>query len=64
MIKEEFENNYAINSGLTLERYRELFVALPCACSYEGCQGWATVSNNEMSIKLHMELYAPKILEN
>lgn len=57
LTKEEFEENYARDSGITIEEYRETQVTLPCNCSYEGCKGWAAVSNNERAIKAHKDLY-------
>jgi len=60
MTKEQFERGYAKRSGISLEEYHKFLVALPCACEQEGCEGWASVSNNPESIKTHQELYAPR----
>lgn len=62
MTKEEFMTRYASRSGLAVE---ECFgpgaqVSLPCACGDSLCEGWAAVSDNPLSIKAHMDLYAPK----
>jgi hypothetical protein len=44
MTKEEFEKQYAKNSGIPLERLKALGLqGEPCDCDYEGCQGWQTV---------------------
>jgi|GEM_PF-6129137 len=43
--KEEFEQNYAKASHLTVERLTELGqVVMPCDCDYELCQGWQMVN--------------------
>lgn len=57
MSKEEFEIQYSNNSDITLREYHELFITLPCHCDCEYCQGWAAVSNNELSVKCHNDLY-------
>lgn len=57
MKKQEFEEAYIKNSGITLEFYRKHFVTLPCNCGYHRCMGWACVSKNKESIKTHKELY-------
>jgi len=39
--KEQFENNYAHNSKISLEKlHKQGVYAIPCDCEYEGCQGW------------------------
>lgn len=44
MTKEEFERQYATRSNIPLDRLKELgFVAHPCDCEEEGCQGWQAV---------------------
>ena len=46
MTREEFERDYAEQSGMTIERLHQLGLAVvPCDCDYEKCQGWAMVSN-------------------
>ena len=37
---------------------RYVWVALPCACEDESCEGWAMVSPS--SVASHLELYAPE----
>lgn len=64
MTREVFEKSYCKRSNITLEQYREWFVTLPCACDYEGCQRWAAVHNSPDAIKAHLELYAPKEIDN
>lgn len=43
---EEFEQQYAQRSGITVEFLRvELGrVVVPCNCDYEGCLGWQSIS--------------------
>jgi len=57
MTKEEFTNRYCERSGITREFYNEHFVSLLCRCEDSSCRGWAAVSNNELMIKTHKELY-------
>lgn len=39
--REQFEENYARLSGITIEWLREHGrEARPCDCDYEGCEGW------------------------
>ncbi len=41
MTQSEFWKSYLAGSKLTEERAHELgLFAMPCACSYEGCEGW------------------------
>lgn len=41
MTKEEFEQQYAERSHVTVERLHELGrYAVPCDCGDESCQGW------------------------
>ena len=58
--KEKFIDNYCRRSDITEQFYHENFVALPCACHAQFCEGWATVNDNELSIKAHNDLYAPR----
>jgi hypothetical protein len=42
--------------------YKDLFdngrrLALPCKCGEEDCKGWASVSNDPISLKAHTDLY-------
>ncbi len=57
--KEEFKKGYCDRSKITLEKYDKHFVALPCGCDCDGCEGWATISNDPQSIKGHMRFNAP-----
>jgi len=42
MTREEFERYYAGNSGIPVEKLRELGLhAEPCDCDDETCLGWA-----------------------
>ncbi len=41
MTREDFEQWYAQNSGITVEFLHSLgLYAKPCDCKEEGCQGW------------------------
>lgn len=41
MSRQEFEEEYATRSGITVEWLREIGrISLPCSCEEEGCQGW------------------------
>lgn len=61
MTKESFEDKFCKQSEITLNYYKEHFITLPCeGCGYEDCNGWAAVSNNELSIKAHQELFGGK----
>jgi hypothetical protein len=53
MTKEEFENGYCERSEITKEFYNEHFVTLPCDCDYKGCEGWACINNDPLSIEAH-----------
>lgn len=62
MSKDEFIEGYCTRSGITWEWLsgpEGMRVALPCACSDEGCQGWAMVRNDPESIAVHTTLYGP-----
>lgn len=51
--KEQFEQDYCESSNITKEEYDKYFVTLPCNCDFEGCKGWACVSNHPLVIKAH-----------
>lgn len=59
MTKQQFIKNYCERSGITEQEFLETQVALPCNCSYEDCEKWAAVSNNENYIKAQNELNPP-----
>ena len=60
MIKDEFIKNYCNSSKASKESFIDSkIVCLPCECDYSKCEGWAMVSNNELSIKTHKDLYTP-----
>ena len=41
MTKEDFERQYALRCGFTVELLKELGLeALPCDCDYVQCEGW------------------------
>lgn len=44
MTGEEFEEQYARQSGLTVELLRDFRVVRPCECGQEGCPGWQSLS--------------------
>ena len=48
MTKDEFEEQYAERSGLTVARLQELGRgAVPCHCEYSECEGWQMVNLKE-----------------
>ena len=48
MTKEEFEEDYAKRSGVTVEWLHEHNMAgAPCTCDESGCEGWAMVTSGE-----------------
>lgn len=59
MTKEQFIEGYCRRSEITREAFDRDFVALPCNCEQDGCNGWAAVDNDQDAIKHHMEFDAP-----
>ncbi len=55
--KDEFIASYCTKSGFSLDIFAKYFVALPCRCGDDSCHGWAAVSNDPWSIRIHAELY-------
>jgi len=55
--KEEFEKEYCKNSNISIKQYHKYFVTLPCGCGEKGCQGWACVCNNKLSIADHKRFH-------
>lgn len=48
MTKDEFEALYVENGGVTIEWLREFgWVAAPCDCGEECCQGWRMMHRDE-----------------
>ena len=43
MTREQFENNYAERSKITVETLREYKEVIPCNCGDKLCTGWASV---------------------
>jgi len=63
MTKEAFVDAYVERSkpsGVTQEDILNWFVALPCDCGHDQCEGWAMVANNAKSKAHHYEFYGPK----
>jgi hypothetical protein len=60
MTKEEFIKRYISNSGMPREDFAEYFIALPCQCGAQNCDGWAAVFNDRLMIDIHNELYGAK----
>lgn len=61
MTRDEFEQGYCERSNISLKEYRRWYVTLPCACDYEGCQGWAAVRNDPYIIEHHKEFNTPEV---
>ena len=71
MTREQFIDEYLQRSGIDASHKiptgfrfgaRE-YLALPCACGADGCEGWATVLNTPEDIATHNLLFAPTIVE-
>lgn len=60
MKKEEFEKGYIERSGITPELYHKYWVTLPCDCGGNGCEGWAAIPNDPISIEDHNRFYNPE----
>lgn len=60
MTKDEFEKQYCKNSGMSKEEYDQHSITLPCQCEADDCQGWASVTNKPLFIKIHNELYGSR----
>lgn len=58
--RDEFEKRWMKNSGISEEEFREEWVSLPCDCGEDRCKGWAVISNDDLSIRTHLELYGVK----
>jgi hypothetical protein len=69
MTRTEFVRSYARRSGFS-DEWADMgivdtaggrtMIALPCACGYEACEGWAMLSGS--TVLDHLELYAPEKL--
>ena len=59
MTKDEFIAAWCAEKRFTLAQFHDFYVALPCACDHEGCEGWGAVPNKPDCIEDHMRLYAP-----
>jgi len=70
MTRDQFIEGYLTRSGLpmsakTKDGFRigdREYVALPCACGDEMCDGWAKVANDPEDIALHNRLHHPNLL--
>lgn len=55
---EQFEREYAERCGVSVEELRSWGrVVAPCECDYEGCEGWASVSKDQLAD--HLRFYGP-----
>lgn len=43
MTKDDFISGYIKRSEVTREFFNENYIAIPCDCDYENCNGWAAV---------------------
>lgn len=67
MTREEFVKGYAKRSNKSAEWAplgfmqggSMVFIALPCACGEEGCEGWAMVSNEHVLDHLFFRVPEP-----
>ena len=60
LTKEGFIERYCSLNGLEWAELSRHKVALPCACDYEKCEGWAMVPNDPLDIETHNTFYAPE----
>lgn len=60
MTKDEFIAVYCARSEMTRDEFVADLVALPCACGYEGCEGWAAVLNEPDIVRNHNRVYGPR----
>ena len=63
MTKEQFIQAYCERSKVTAEWFNDYFVALPCACDSDICEGWAKIRNDPESIADHIRFYLPEGFE-
>lgn len=58
MTKEEFEQEYAENWGITVKEFYEKHrkIAIPCDCGEPGCQGWQMVDRKTKQPKERREI--------
>ena len=57
MEKEQFIEYYFEGSEELKEEMLSEMIVMPCKCPEPECKGWAMVSNNEISINAHIDLY-------
>ena len=60
MTEAEFIAAYCERSGVAWSILSDRLVALPCACGYRSCEGWAMVPRDPEAIETHTRLYAPE----
>lgn len=58
--KDEFITQYCERSRIPWDELSKFFVALPCACGDETCEGWAMVRNAPYDIGVHESLYGSR----
>lgn len=56
MKRTEFILQYCAASNMSIHEYTRHFIALPCNCKEDGCEGWATIPNSPFAIANHFEL--------
>ena len=54
MTRDEFETAYCERSNITVERYRQIRITLPCGCDFDGCEGWGAVSYDASMLLHHL----------
>ena len=68
MTRTEFVKAYAKRVGVSdewaalgfIEYAKRVYIALPCECDWDGCEGWAMLSNE--NILDHLQFRAPEKL--
>lgn len=62
MTRREFIDGYVLRSDIALYATEDGFhipgmdpwIALPCTCDEEGCEGWAMISTSGTSVVVHL----------
>lgn len=57
LIRSDLPLSYKVDGGFDFDGRR--YLALPCACGDDMCEGWAKVRDDPEEIATHMRLYAP-----
>lgn len=56
----EFASGYAERSKITLEKFWQWFIVLPCRCDYEEGAHWAAIRRDDATICDHLAFHCPE----